>query len=862
MARWIADLVGTRAGTFTITGGSSGVLTVKDTTVAAKSLRLTVDSNLGTFDELGGAAPNLFVLDLANGRAGVGRVPTSRSFEVNGATLLNDFIDITAISNPASPAAGVVRLHALTTQGFSRLEQDNEAATNITLGRDSVIIAKNTSGGPIAKGEAVYITGSTGNVPNIAKAKADVVTTLPAIGLALDDIADNNFGQVMKTGVLAAFNTSGPGWASGDVLYVSATTAGALTKTRPVSSNLAQRMGSVLVSGVGNGSILVVTAPFVGGLESGTTAASFYIAGARLDGTNGGYTTFQVSNTKHLTFIATDTYSLTVAGTASISGTNTGDQTLAGLGGAPVGSAYVTVGLDATLTNERNLQGTTNQIVLTDNGAGSTLVLSTPQNIHTAATPTFATLTLSGTAAAFTMHDTTGGAKSLRVLVDGNIAEFFEESGGARNLISLDLFGERVGIKQAPGTDDLDVLGTIKSSSTINAVTGYKVNGAAASGNYLRGDGTNFISAAILAADVPSADLAGTTNQVALSASGVDVLLGSTSITLSTPQDIHTAATPTFQSLTLSHTAPVLTMTDSTASAKSLKVTTDGDRTKFEEVGGAAANLLVLDLANGRIGIGKDTPLLSKLYVVQPSNAWGILCGDGTREAGIGMTTTDAWFGTRSNHPFKLRTNNTERWVLAADGSSIVHQDGMTLQFGTTSGSKLGSATTEKLAFYGSTPIVQSLATTDLGTVLSDLGLRAAGTAYPITTSGAVQFTGGVTITTADVTLTDRDIVLSAITGTKFGTGTTQKLSFWNAAPVARGTAFTQTYATASHTQNNITASNPPAGGTGTAAGGYDTAANRNAMITSLTNCIADVANVKQVLNGLIDDLQAIGLVP
>lgn len=64
---------------------------------------------------------------------------------------------------------------------------------------------------------------------------------------------------------------------------------------------------------------------------------------------------------------------------------------------APVGATYVTLSTNSSLTNERVLTGTSNQIVVTDNGAGSTVVLSTPQNIHTAATPTFASETLTAT---------------------------------------------------------------------------------------------------------------------------------------------------------------------------------------------------------------------------------------------------------------------------------------------------------------------------------------------------------------------------------------------------------------------------------------------------------------------------------
>lgn len=65
----------------------------------------------------------------------------------------------------------------------------------------------------------------------------------------------------------------------------------------------------------------------------------------------------------------------------------------------------------------------------------------------------------------------------------------------------------------------------------------------------------------------------------------------------------------------------------------------------------------------------------------------------------------------------------------------------------TTTGMKIGTATSQKIGFYNSTPIIQPVATTDLGTALSNLGLRAAGTAYPVTTSGTVTLSGTVALT-------------------------------------------------------------------------------------------------------------------
>ncbi|MBI4092477.1 MAG: LamG domain-containing protein, partial [Candidatus Kerfeldbacteria bacterium] len=72
----------------------------------------------------------------------------------------------------------------------------------------------------------------------------------------------------------------------------------------------------------------------------------------------------------------------------------------------PTTSQYVTLATDASLSGERVLTGTSNQITITDGGAGAAVTLSLPQNIHTAATPTFAGLTLSTTPLAITSGGT------------------------------------------------------------------------------------------------------------------------------------------------------------------------------------------------------------------------------------------------------------------------------------------------------------------------------------------------------------------------------------------------------------------------------------------------------------------------
>lgn len=111
-------------------------------------------------------------------------------------------------------------------------------------------------------------------------------------------------------------------------------------------------------------------------------------------------------------------------------------------------------------------------------------------------------------------------------------------------------------------------------------------------------------------------------------------------------------------------------------------------------------------------------------------------------------------------------------------------------------GTVLGQTAAELIAFHGSTAVNQAAATEDLGVLLSDKGLRAAGTAYPITTSGAVALTGTLSVTditvTNDLTMGDAgNMILDTTTGTQIGTATGQKIGFHGATPVVQSVAGT-----------------------------------------------------------------------
>ncbi len=91
---------------------------------------------------------------------------------------------------------------------------------------------RNTTGATLTKGTAVYISGATGQIPTVSKALAiSDLTSAQTLGLITADIANNANGFVTIIGLISNLNTSA--YTDGAQLYLSPTTAGTLTATKP-----------------------------------------------------------------------------------------------------------------------------------------------------------------------------------------------------------------------------------------------------------------------------------------------------------------------------------------------------------------------------------------------------------------------------------------------------------------------------------------------------------------------------------------------------------------------------------------------------------------------------------------------------
>lgn len=106
------------------------------------------------------------------------------------------------------------------------------SATLATSATNVVVYVRNNTGATLTKGTAVYINGATGQNPTVTKAQANTdASSAQTLGLMSADLANNSNGYVTVIGLITNIDTSA--YSDGDQLYLSGTTAGALTATKP-----------------------------------------------------------------------------------------------------------------------------------------------------------------------------------------------------------------------------------------------------------------------------------------------------------------------------------------------------------------------------------------------------------------------------------------------------------------------------------------------------------------------------------------------------------------------------------------------------------------------------------------------------
>ena len=131
--------------------------------------------------------------------------------------------------------------------------------------------------GGVNKGDVVYISGGTGDNPEVRKAQADSVSTMAALGIMKNNTAENVVGECVTSGEITGLNLTG--FATGDELFVSDTTAGGLLTSAPTGeANLIQKIGKVVKGG--NGGALTVLGAFRTNATPNLDQGSIFIGNA------------------------------------------------------------------------------------------------------------------------------------------------------------------------------------------------------------------------------------------------------------------------------------------------------------------------------------------------------------------------------------------------------------------------------------------------------------------------------------------------------------------------------------------------------------------------------------------------------
>lgn len=132
------------------------------------------------------------------------------------------------------------------------------------VGQEIFFYVKNQTGSTLLNGKAIRAVGALGASGRILAGYAIADGTHLAryvIGVATEDIANGDDGLVTWFGMVRGIDTSGTPygetWADGDVLYVSPTTAGALTNVEPTAPDLKITMAMVITAHASTGTLMV-----------------------------------------------------------------------------------------------------------------------------------------------------------------------------------------------------------------------------------------------------------------------------------------------------------------------------------------------------------------------------------------------------------------------------------------------------------------------------------------------------------------------------------------------------------------------------------------------------------------------------
>lgn len=406
--------------------------------------------------------------------------------------------DFVQFDTGITPTVGVGKLQWDPTWGCMQVGMVG-GNVNLQIGEETLAYVYNNTGSTITEGQVVKVTGSQGQRLTVALAQANSdANSATILGMATEDIPNNSSGFITTQGLVNHISTSG--WPDGTLLYLSPTTPGAVTATKPQAPQHLVWIGYVVKGNTsGAGSIYIHTQNGYEIDELHDVKITNPTSGNTLiyDATQGVWVNANLTAGSGIS-ITESAGGITIANTSPSSG---GTVTSVGAAGAVSG---------LTLTGGP----------ITSSGAitlGGSLDLSSPPAIGgtTPAAGTFTTLTATGQ----TSLGGAAGSDNFRVLATAGSVNYWNVRGGDGSTTSPRFSTDGTGTNIAgqfasKGTGAFQFLtgGTkeqLRISDTASAVNYVQVTGAA------------------------------TTNRPNISAQGTDAAIGLTYQSKGAPVDAH-----------------------------------------------------------------------------------------------------------------------------------------------------------------------------------------------------------------------------------------------------------------------------------------------------------------------------------
>jgi len=201
----------------------------------------------------------------------------------------------------------------------------------LQIGQESVVRVVNKTATNIdlleTNYQAVRVTGAQGQrmKVDLAQATTDGLSA-ETIGLVTETIANNAEGFVTTSGLVRNINTTGSlqseTWADGDVLYLSPTVAGSITKVKPIAPNHLIVIGYVISAHATQGTIFVK-------VDNGAELDELHNVNITSEA-NEDFLQYESATQLWKNKALTGTLIKSKLGITTLSGDNTGDQNLSG----------------------------------------------------------------------------------------------------------------------------------------------------------------------------------------------------------------------------------------------------------------------------------------------------------------------------------------------------------------------------------------------------------------------------------------------------------------------------------------------------------------------------------------------------